>query len=68
MTDYEREQVREAVAAAMEFWPNAHLGDYTRREDLHSAFGMMRRHIAAGESVGSAAGSVLIDALRHEDM
>jgi hypothetical protein len=42
----EREKVRDAVRLAMEFWPNAHLGDSSRREDMNSAFRMIRMYVA----------------------
>jgi hypothetical protein len=64
----DRERVREAVRLAMEFWPNAHLGDNSRREDMNSAFRMIRSYVAAGQSVAAAAGTLENDAYRHENM
>lgn len=62
------DQVREAVADAMLYWPNAHLGDYTRREDMHSAFGIIRRRVQSGQHIQAAVAYVANDALRHADM
>lgn len=56
------------VGLAMDLWPNAHLGDNTRREDMNSAFKMIRSYVAAGHSISAAAGAVENDAYRHEDM
>lgn len=63
-----RALVREAATTAMQFWPNAHLGDYEPREDLRSAFSIMRRRVDAGETLQAAASYVLLDALNHQDM
>jgi hypothetical protein len=68
MLAIEREKVRDAVRLAMEFWPNAHLGDSSRREDMNSAFRMIRMYVASGHSISSAAGAVEHDAYRHEDI
>lgn len=61
-------KVFEAVAAAKEYWPNAHLGDISPREDIASAFRIMRRRVAAGSTLYQAACAVEIDAFRHADM
>lgn len=60
--------IRHAVGLAMEYWPNAHLGDRTRRQDMRSAFRMIRDHLRAGYSIQAACGAVSLDAHRHADM
>jgi hypothetical protein len=63
-----RETVRPAVELAVRYWPNAHLGDYTPRQDIRSAFHLIRSAMNAGETIQSAAGRVEMDAYRHADM
>jgi hypothetical protein len=60
--------IRDAVADAVRYWPNAHLGDCTAREDIRSAFLRIRRDVGRGENIQAAAGAVSRDALRHSDM
>lgn len=38
----ERGLIRTAVKAAVKYWPNSHLGDFTPREDIRSAFRRIR--------------------------
>jgi len=52
----------------MEYWPNAHLGDLSRREDMHSAFKLIRGFVANRSSPASAAAALEQDALRYRDM
>lgn len=64
-----RKDIRHAVMLAMTYWPNAHLGDVAPREDIHSAFKMIRRH--AEHHFGdlyAGIGAVERDAYRHFDM
>lgn len=68
MTRNARQDVRQAATLAVRYWPNSHLGDYSPREDLRSAFRMMRSHLRAGESIQAAAGAVEMDAYRHANM
>lgn len=63
-----RRRVREVVSLAMEYWPNAHLGDQTRDEDLQSAFAFLRARLSAGYDIYAAASALEIDAYRHQDM
>jgi hypothetical protein len=42
LTDEQRASIRREAARAMEYFPNAHLGDHSRREDLRSAFLTLR--------------------------
>lgn len=63
-----RDQIREAASLAMHYWPNAHLGAQTRREDLRSAFNIIRNRLNRGESLHNAVAHVEIDAYRHADM
>lgn len=59
--------IRHAVELAMEYWPNAHLGTNTRREDMRSAFKMLRSW-AEVESIQCAIGQVKHNAYSHADM
>jgi hypothetical protein len=61
---YMRQQINDAVRLAMEYWPNAHLGTVSRREDMHSAFKMIRQRPTIQEGVAAVSES----AYRHEDM
>lgn len=63
-----RRAVREAVAACVQYWPNAHLGEVSPREDLASAFRIMRRRVGSGQSLYQAATYLSDDAMRHVDM
>jgi hypothetical protein len=42
MTDEARDEIKNAVQRAMYYWPNSHLGAISRREDMRSAFRMIR--------------------------
>lgn len=68
MTLNAREDVRRAAELAMHYWPNAHLGDCSRRDDLRSAFRFMRSRLNRGWPIQSAAGDLERDAYRHADM
>lgn len=57
-----------AVSDCARYWPNAHLGSVSPREDIASAFRTLRRRVAAGESLFQAAGYLSRDALAHVDM
>lgn len=63
-----RASIKNAARDAMEFWPNGHLGEYSRRSDLRSAFGVMRRRFNDGEPITIAAAYVATDAQHHQDM
>lgn len=45
----ERRLIRQAVHCATRYWPNAHLGTQTTREDIRSAFSRIR---AAEPAIG----------------
>lgn len=62
-----RESVRDAVNLALEYWPNAHLGDVPPREDIKSAFRMLRSWIPV-VGIHAAIGKVSESAYRHMDM
>lgn len=47
--------VKRAALDYMEYAPNSHLGDRSRREDLASAFRTMRSWVAAGHDLRVAA-------------
>lgn len=61
-------KIFEAVTAAKTYWPNAHLGDISPREDIASAFRRLRRGVACGQTLFQAACAIEGDALRHMDM
>lgn len=63
-----RQTVEPAVRLAVRYWPNAHLGDLTPRQDIRSAFYRMRCSLKRGDTLQVAAGSVEGDAYRHADM
>lgn len=65
---HERRAVREAVALAMRYWPNAHLGDQTPREDMRSAFSTIRSYVNAGDDLMVGVHAVESDAYAHMDM
>lgn len=63
-----RTDIRRAVALAVRYWPNAHLGDYSPREDIRSAFKMLRSHAAHAGNIQAGIAAVEDDAYRHVDM
>jgi hypothetical protein len=63
-----RTTVEPAVQLAVRYWPNAHLGDCSPREDIRSAFYLIRSALQRGDSIQAAAGRVESDAYRHADM
>jgi hypothetical protein len=64
-----RNEIRHAVSLALAYWPNAHLGTMTTREDMHSAFKMIRRHAEYHfGDLYAGIGAVERDAYRHADM
>ncbi len=68
MTTHMISEIRHAVGLAVRYWPNAHLGDVTPREDIRGAFHLIRMHLASGLSIQTAVGMVEADAYRHADM
>lgn len=68
MTTDTRNQIREAVKLAVRYWPNSHLGDYSPREDIRSAFRIMRSHAERGDGLSAGISNVLSSAYRHADM
>lgn len=63
-----RDAVRRAVSLAVRYWPNAHLGEYAPREDIRSAFRMIRAHAASANNIHDGIAAVENDAYRHADM
>lgn len=63
----ERRLVRSAVRLAVRYWPNSHLGAYSPREDIRSAFKRIRSHEPI---IGllPAVYDIEDDAYRHADM
>lgn len=68
ITADEKDAIRRAVRLGMDLWPNSHLGDNTRREDMRGAFYLIRSYFGRGQSMMQAAGAIELDAYRHEDM
>lgn len=61
--------IRNAVCDAVRYYPNAHLGEYSVREDIRSAFLFMRQRLECdGACVESAAMDLQTHAYRHADM
>jgi hypothetical protein len=67
LTTDHRDMIRDAVSLAVRYWPNSHLGDYTPREDIRSAFKFIRSH-AQRDGLMPAIGALEDDAYRHMDM
>ena len=63
-----RRVIREAASEAMDLYPNAHLGDCTRREDLRTVMRIIRQRVCEGQRPIDAAQDILQDAYRYEDM
>lgn len=63
-----RNRIREAVKLAVAYWPNSHLGDYTAREDIRSAFTIIRGHAERGDGLHAGIANVESSAYRHMDM
>lgn len=64
-----RSDIRQAVSLAMAYWPNAHLGTVTPRDDMRSAFKMLRSHAEYHYGdLYAGIGAVERDAYRHADM
>lgn len=64
----EKTAIRAAVFTACEYFPNSHLGAYSRREDMRNGFKSIRRHIEAGNDAFQAASALSCDAYRYVDM
>ena len=62
-----RSDVREVVSLAVEYWPNSHLGTQSRRDDIRSAFKMLRSW-AVAQSIQYAVGRVSNSAYSCADM
>ena len=63
-----KDDTKRAVRMAVRYWPNAHLGDISPRDDVKSAFRMIRARLSDGWSVQAAIGAVEDDAYRHANM
>jgi hypothetical protein len=63
-----RNDVRHAVGLALQYWPNAHLGTNTRRDDMRSAFKMLRSWARHYGAIQPAIGEVERSAYSHADM
>jgi hypothetical protein len=67
MTTDQKQAIRSAVKLAMQYWPNSHLGDYTPREDMRSAFTILRSH-AERDGILPAIAYLETSAYRHANM
>lgn len=63
-----RANLRAAVSLAVRYWPNSHIGDYTPRQVIRSAFLRVRRSVERGNHVQAAIGQLEMDAYRHANM
>lgn len=60
--------IRYAVYDAMQYWPNAHLGDYSRRQDMRSAFKMIRSYAEHRNDLWQGIYALDRNAKAHMDM
>lgn len=68
MTTETKNSIRNAVKLAVTYWPNSHLGDYSPREDIRSAFTIIRSHAERGDGLHAGIANVESSAYRHMDM
>jgi hypothetical protein len=68
MTNTTKQTIRAAVKLAVAYWPNSHLGDYSAREDIRSAFTIIRSHAERGDGLHAGIAAVESSAYRHADM
>lgn len=68
MTPMLKSSIRDAASRALEYWPNSHLGDRTRLQDLRSAFLMIRLHAEYTGNIWEGVYALDRDADRHMDM
>lgn len=64
-----KDMIFQAAYEAMEYYPNSHLGEYSRLDDLRSVFRCIRRRVSDhGQTVFQAAQDIYLDAQRYVDM
>lgn len=63
-----RQEIRIAVRHAVEYWPNSHLGTNAPRQDIRSAFKMLRSHATHHGFIHAGIGAVERSAYDHMDM
>lgn len=68
LTEDQKYDIREAVRLAVTYWPNAHLGEYGPREDMRSAFRMIRSHAMHNGDIRFGISALAHDAHRYVDM
>lgn len=68
MTNHQKYNLKFAVRDAMRYYPNAHLGDNSRLEDLKSAFRFVRSRINKGFSLDGAISELEFDTFRYVNM
>jgi hypothetical protein len=69
ITARDREDIIRVVKRAMHYFPNSHLGDVTPREDMRSAFAMIRREMVDFDASLSVALERFDDDInRYKDM
>lgn len=67
LTTEAREEIRDAVQLAVRYWPNDGR-ESTPREDIRSAFKMLRSHASYHGYIQAGIGAVSGDAYRYMDM
>lgn len=68
MTPEIKNDIKGAVCMAVRYWPNAHLGDLSPRQDIRSAFRLIRSRLSCGWTIQSAISDLEADAYRHVNM
>lgn len=67
MTNEQIGRIRDTVYQAIRLYPNAHLGDCTVREDIHSAF-LFIRHRLKSVPLDQAIVDLDFDLYRYQNM
>ena len=64
----QKQMIRNAVKLAILYWPNSHLGDQTKSEDIITAFQFIRANIKNLGSLEQACTALEINAYTYQDM
>jgi hypothetical protein len=68
MTKQTAAHIRYIVGLCVTYWPNAHLGSLSPRDDIRSAFFRIKRDMKQGSDLQTALGRLASDAYAHMDM
>ena len=68
MNNLEIRNIRYVVGKAVRYFPNAHLGAHTAREDIRSAFRIIRSNLSVGDTLQAAVGRLDIITIRHRNI